>query len=162
MVISAALPLILAASVASGSPANPASPPKCPPLTVTLDGKSVDMPHGLGMSVPETRGGGFIVSRFNHSSTECSKYVQLTQEIVAGELEVAAYVGPVVTNVRANMSSALGVKAYVVDTPKKVGELVSICVQQPVQHDVELNGHTVSGKIQGLISGTFCGSQAQE
>lgn len=157
-----ALSLVLMASVASAPPTPGGSQPKCPPLSVTVDGKSVAMPKGLGVSVSEARGGGFIVSRFNHSRTECAAYVKLTSEIHPDQLEVAAYVGPVVTNVRANTSSALGAKAYMVDRPKKIGDTISACVPESVEHDVQLSGRTVTVKISGLISGTFCGDQATE
>ena len=162
MLVPEALSLILVTSVAFSAPSTAGSETHCPPLSVTVDGRSVEMPKGLGLSVSAARGGGFIVSRFNHAKTDCAAYVKLTSAITPEELEVAAYVGPDMTNVRANTSSSLGVKAYMVDVPKKIGDTISACVPQPIQHDIELNGHAVTVRILGLISGTFCGEQAQE
>jgi hypothetical protein len=135
----------------------PTSAP-CPELIVTADGKQVDLPLGLGAKVPEARGGGYVVSRFNHREIDCATYLKASRPIVPGELEVGAYVGPITTNVRANTSNALGVPARVHTLPGKVGDPISICVTETVEHDPELSeGHRVRVAISGLLSGTFCG-----
>jgi hypothetical protein len=156
-----ALAILAAAVFLKGSSSDPTSQPSpapCPALSVTADGKKLDLPVGLGARLPEARGGGYVVSLFNHDKIDCTTYLQTSRWAVPNELEVAAYVGPTMTNVRANISNALGVPAFIVTLPQKAGAAIAICVPQPVEHDPEVSeGHRVEVRIQGLLSGEFCG-----
>ena len=156
-----ALVLVVMAALLSSTSSPPHSQPSpmpCPELSVRADGKKLDLPLGLGARVPQTRGGGYVVSRFNHSEMDCVTYLKAARAVIPNELEIAAYVGPVTTNVRVNFSNALGAPAYTLALPQKTGDTISICVPDTVEHDPELSeGHRVKVAIQGLLTGTFCG-----
>lgn len=132
--------------------------PACPPLSVTVDGRPVALVKGMGASVREGKSEGLLISRFNHSRMGCPAYLDPIHDRTPDELVISAYVGKL-TNVRANGTNGVGAKATVITAPKKIGDTVAICVPQAVQHAAEWNGRTVTVRIQGLISGIYCGRQ---
>ncbi len=129
----------------------------CPPLSVTLDGKPVDLPYGLAKNVYGTPS---II--LYGEPVECDAF--MNAEITTYDLpHVSVGIG-LHKKGRVAVASSRGGTALVnyVTRPEKVGDTMALCVPTPVEF-VPLHP-TMKGRLrlQGLIEGKHCGDVTSE
>ena len=133
---------------------NEAEPADCPPLSVTVNGEAVEVPHGFAVR----SSGGLSVTLLNHDQVGCEQMLEGAWASPAGQVWTVARHTADRGWVSFGNRNTHG-EVEVIREPGEVGEPVVLCVREPVEwgRGVGQPAATVVGRYEGQ----YCGERSR-